>query len=105
MKTKHTFTQQQDNLICTFVKLYRFNVAYGLKRASEYTGIKQSLIVSRYYNYLRNHKQIFSVFFGEKVIWNTRAMKSSELDELRKFETIVPDTNFDDLEKRAWWAQ
>lgn len=105
MRKQHTFTQQQDNLICTFVRLYRFNVAYGLKRASEYTGIKRSLIVSRYYNYLRNHKQIFSVEFGNQIIWNTRAMRSIELDDLRKFETVVTDIEFDDLEKRAWWAK
>lgn len=105
MKTRHTFTQQQDNLICTFVRLYRFNVAYGLKRASEYTGIRRSLVVSRYYNYLRNHKQIFSVEFGNQTIWNTRAMKSAELDELRKFEELIPDIEFESLEKRAWWVQ
>ena len=102
---KHTFTQQQDNLICTYVRLYRFNVAYGLKRASDCMHIKLSLIVSRYYRHLRNSRQIFSVEFGDKVIWNTRAMKSTELDELRKFEKVVPDMEFEELEKRAWWNQ
>jgi hypothetical protein len=105
MKTTQKFTQQQDNLICTFVRLYRFNVAYGLKRASEFTGIKRSLVVSRYYRHLRNNKQIFSVEFGDRVIWNTRAMKSTDLDELRKFEKFVPGMEFDDLEKRAWWVE
>jgi hypothetical protein len=102
---KHKFTQQQDNLICTFVWLYKFNVAFGLKRASEYTGIRKSLVVSRYYRHLRNTRQIFSVEFGDHVIWNTRTMKASDLEELQKFEKIVPDMEFDNLGKRAWWNQ
>jgi hypothetical protein len=104
MKTKHTFTEQQDNLICTFVRLYRFNVSYGLKRASEYTGIRKGLIVGRYYRYLRNNKEIFSVEFGDRKIWNTRAMKSIDLDDLRKYESIVPGMEFDQLDKRVWWT-
>lgn len=103
MKTYHKFTEQQDNIICTFVKLYRFNVGYGLKRASEYTGIRRSIIVSRYYKHLRNSKEIFSVNFGDKIIWNTRSMSSKDLDELRKFEKLPKDIKFEDLQDRAWW--
>lgn len=103
MRIYHKFTQQQDNLICTFVWLYKFNVSYGLKRASEYTGIRIGLVVSRYYRHLRNTRQIFSVEFGDHLIWNTRAMKASEIDELRKYEKVVPGMEFDELDNRAWW--
>ena len=103
MKTFHKFTQQEDNLICTFVKLYRFNVAYGLTRASEYTGIKRSAILSRYYKVLRNSRQIFSVDFGDTVIWNTRAIGKKELDNLSKYEKVDRSQTFEELDKRAWW--
>lgn len=105
MKTYHKFTEQQDNLICTFVKLYRFNVAYGLKRASEYMGIRKGIIISRYYNHLRNSREIFSVDFGDKVIWNTRAISKDELEGLSKFEKIDHGQTFEKLDKRAWWKE
>lgn len=103
MRVYHKFTEQQDNLICTFVKMYRFNVAYGLTRASEYLGIRRSMVHSRYYNHLRNTRQIFSSEFGDHVIWNTRAISKDELEGLSKFEKINDGQTFEELDKRAWW--
>lgn len=103
MKTYHKFTQQEDNLICTFVRLYRFNVAYGLTRASEYMGIRRSTISARYYRFLRNTRQIFSVDFGDKVIWNTRAISKDELENLSKYEKIDRSQTFEEMDNRAWW--
>lgn len=103
MRKQHKFTEKQDNIICTFVKLYRFNVAFGLHRASEYTGIKKSLIVSRYYRHLRNSREIFSVEFGDRVIWNTRAISKDELQSLSKYEKINKSQSFEKMDNRAWW--
>lgn len=102
---RHKFTQQQDNIICTFVRLYRFNVAYGLKRASEYLGLRIGVITSRYYNHLRNTREIFSVEFGSRVIWNTRAINKGELEELKRFEPKIKKKpeEFKEMDVRAWW--
>lgn len=103
MKVYHKFTEKEDNLICTFIKLYRFNVAYGLKRASEYLGIRKGLIVSRYYKHLRNSREIFSVEFGDKLIWNTRSINKDELELLHKFEKIEKNQTFETMSNRSWW--
>lgn len=105
MKTYHKFTEQQDNIICTFVKLYRFNVAYGLTRASEYLGIRRSMVHSRYYNHLRNTREIFSVEFGTRVIWNTRAINKDELEQLKNYEPKIKKRpeDFKEMDLRAWW--
>lgn len=102
---RHRFTEQQDNIICTFVKLYRFNVAFGLKRASEYLGLRIGVVTNRYYNHLRNTRQIFSVEFGERIIWNTRAINKNELEELKQFEPKIKKSveKFEELEVRNWW--
>jgi len=103
---RHIFTNQQDNIICTFVKLYKFNVSYGLKRASEYLGIRKGVIVNRYYNHLRNSREIFYSEFGNRVIWNTRSINKDELDDLRKFEPKIVKKRietFESLDKRNWW--
>jgi hypothetical protein len=105
-KVYHQFSEHQDKMICTFVRLYRFNVSYGLKRASEFLGLRLAVVISRYYNHLRNTRQIFSVEFGDQVIWNTRAISSKELDSLVKYEKInVPESEYSSLEKRAWWKE
>lgn len=103
MRVYRKFTEQQDNLICTFVKMYRFNVGYGLTRASEYLGIRRSIVQHRYYSHLREKRQIFSSEFGDHVIWNTRAISKHELEGLSKFEKIGNGQTFEEMDKRAWW--
>jgi hypothetical protein len=106
MRKTTVFTEQMDNIVCTFVKLYRFNVTYGLTRASQYLGIKRNVVANRYYYHLRNTREIFFVEFGDKVIWNTRAISSKELESLSKYEKIiVPESEYPSLENRAWWKE
>lgn len=104
MKVKHVFTEQQDNLICTFVKLYHFNIQFGLRRASEKMGIKRSLVYARYYRYLRDSKKIFVFTFGSKEIWNTKRIHANDLEQLIKDEPKVITDQFDVLEHRVWWG-
>ena len=103
MKTYHKFSEREDNLICTFVKMYRFNVAYGITRASEHTGIRRAIVSNRYYNHLRNTKKIFSVEFGDQLMWNTRSISKIDLENLSKYESIKVEKIFEELDNRVWW--
>lgn len=104
-KIKHKFTEQQDNLICTFVKLYHFNISFGVKRASEFLGIKYSLVLARYYKKLRNSKKVFVFTFGDKEVWNTKRINYTDLEKLRQFEPKIGTTEaFPELEHRIWWG-
>ena len=101
---KNQFNQQQDNLICTFVWIYQFNVSYGLRRASEYLGLSYASVSSRYYNVLRNEKKIFKQWFGGKEIWNTKRLSKDDLQDLRQYEPDIKPIEFEELENRKWWG-
>lgn len=103
MNKKYNFTEIQDNLICTFIQLYHFNVSYGITRASQVTGIKRSLILNRYYRILRDNKKIFSFKFGGKEIWNTKRIITSDILNFKQYEPKPIISRFEELENRNWW--
>jgi len=103
-KKKHTFTEQEDNVICTFVRLYHFNIAFGLRRASQYTAIKHSLVLARYYRSLRNHKKIFVFNYGSSEIWNTKVITHNSLMNISEKEPTMTIGAFEELERRVWWG-
>jgi hypothetical protein len=103
MKIYNKFTEQQDNLICTFVKLYCFNVSYGLLRASQHLSLRYSTVSNRYYKKLRDTRQIFGYLFGDKVIWNTRSIAKNDLDKFKSYEGVINAELFEDLDNRKWW--
>ena len=105
MKTYNKFTEQQDNIICTFVRLYSFNVGYGLLRASQYLGLRYSTVSSRYYKVLRDTRKIFGYSFGDKMVWNTRSIPRKELEELKAYEGTINADMFNELDKRNWWHE
>lgn len=78
-KKQIKLTEQQENLICTFVRLYPFNISFALQRASEMVGVNLSTIRSRYYSRIRKQRKIFIVKFGEIEIINTSRMSSQEI--------------------------
>lgn len=82
----NSFTQQEDNLICTFVKLYSFNIKFGLNRASQMLGKSFGSISHRYYHKLRAEREIFSVKFGDIEIWNSRRITESDINKLNLTE-------------------
>jgi hypothetical protein len=105
MKVYNKFTEQQDNIICTFVRMYSFNVGYGLLRASQYLGLRYSTVSSRYYKVLRDTRKIFGYSFGDKMVWNTRSISRKELEELKAHEGTINAEMFNELDKRNWWHE
>lgn len=105
MKVYNKFTEQQDNIICTFVRLYCFNVGYGLLRASQYLGLRYSTVSSRYYKVLRDTRKIFGYSFGDKMVWNTRSIPKKELEELKAHEGTIDAGMFNELDNRRWWHE
>jgi hypothetical protein len=105
MKIYNKFTEQQDNIICTFVRMYSFNVGYGLLRASQYLGLRYSTVSSRYYKSLRDTRKIFGHTFGDKMVWNTRSIARKQLEELKSHEGTINANLFDELDKRDWWNE
>lgn len=83
---KRSFTEQEDNLICTFIRLYSFNIRFGLIRASQMLNTTYYSVSSRYYNKLRHEREIFSVKFGEIEIWNSRRITEQQIHNLHLIE-------------------
>ena len=88
------FTEQESNLICTFVRLYSFNIKFGLSRASYMLRKSYSSVASHYYRKLRKERNIFSVQFGDIEIWNSRRITEQQIHNLNLTEhepQLIPD--------------
>ena len=86
---KNQFIEQQDNIICTFVRLYDFNVNFGLKRASEYLGLSHSSVKNRYYTKLRPNRLVFETVIGRSVFINQRRFTDRDFEKMRKEDKYV----------------
>lgn len=92
------YSEREDNLICTLVKMYNEIgcISIGIRRASYHLNREESSIRHRYYKVLRPNREVFSTQIGTTTVFNCARIPSS---------VIYENLNFQEYEQRKLSAE